>query len=196
MTVTMSFDTIRFWNTQTGEFISQLPIEPLDGGWPRILSSEFSPDGSLYAMGSLHNDLKIWQLGSALEEISDLSNYGAELTFDSDGHKFAAANRYGAYTVIHDLNTGAEIITDYVFNMQFSALAFSPDGQILAQAGYWQEFSNLTLRFWNPATGQPFFIIDDLTIQLDYLSFKPDGTMLLSASGNGEFGLWGIETSS
>lgn len=195
MTVTMSFDTIRYWNTQTGEFISQLDIEPLDGGWPRILSSEFSPDGTLYAMGSLHNDLKIWRLGIALEEISDLPHYGAELTFDSSGHKFAAANRYGAYTVIHDLNTVDEITTAYVFNMQFSGLAFSPDGQMLAQAGYWHEFSDLILRFWDSDTGKSIFIIDNLVTKIEHLAFNPEGTILLSANIEGNVVLWGIEFS-
>ncbi|OJF10065.1 nSTAND1 domain-containing NTPase [Couchioplanes caeruleus] len=76
------------------------------------------------------------------------------------------------------------------------AVAFSPDGTLLATASY-----DRTIRLWNPATGQP--VGEPLighTGAVTGAAFSPDGTLLATAGSDGTVRLWnprtGVQTGS
>jgi WD40 repeat protein len=65
-----------------------------------------------------------------------------------------------------------------------TAVAFSPDGRILASADYG------TIKLWDPATGRQLRSLRAHTDRIGGLAFSPDGRLLASASDDRTIKLW------
>ena len=78
-------------------------------------------------------------------------------------------------------------------NLGVNAVAFSPDGKLLAVAQ-----ANGYVRLWNPVTGQPVGApLLASTSPQSYVAgvaFSPDGKLLASAGGDGTVQLWNLAT--
>ena len=79
-----------------------------------------------------------------------------------------------------------------------NAVAFSPDGRLLASAG-----DDKTVRLWNPQTGNIVRTLSGHESRVTSLAFSPDGTLLatgtslrygLRVNRQGEIRLWNLET--
>ena len=69
-----------------------------------------------------------------------------------------------------------------------TAVAFSPDGKLLATGG-------ADVRLWNPVTGQPVGVpLDSPGTGADGLAFSPDGSLMAAADTNGDVQLWHVAT--
>jgi WD40 repeat protein len=69
------------------------------------------------------------------------------------------------------------------------AVAFSPDGQLLASAS-----RDRTVRLWNLATGEQLQKLEGHTQTVNGVAFSPDGQLLASASLDNTVGLWSPAT--
>ncbi|MDZ4684775.1 MAG: c-type cytochrome domain-containing protein, partial [Planctomycetaceae bacterium] len=69
------------------------------------------------------------------------------------------------------------------------AVAFSPDGETLATAGYDRE-----VRTWNAKTGEPRVTMTGHNDAVYALAFHPDGKLLATASGDRTVKLWNVAT--
>ena len=67
------------------------------------------------------------------------------------------------------------------------AVAFSPDGRLLASWSYDQ-----TVRLWDPATGEHRHTLTGHTNQVSAVAFSPDGRLLASSSNDETVRLWDL----
>ncbi|NEO99216.1 MAG: WD40 repeat domain-containing protein [Symploca sp. SIO2E9] len=147
-------NAIKLWNLNPG---GAQPLRTLKGHNRDINKIAFTQDGQFLVSGSFisgeeaEGSIKIWdwQQGKSIRT----QGYDGESFSLSQDSKLIAGNFRGG--ILLDLKTGQKIDSPIAIPMQggASALAFSPDGKILAWAGQPPTFPNPLIRLWS--IGEP-----------------------------------------
>ena len=202
-------DTIRLWNTETGDelvipfhFSDDLPHARFGRhhNLPTILALAFSPDGRWLVSGTTEGEIRMWDVatGEALAVFSELTEpmerehlrHISALAFSPDRALLAA----GTPTQLHlwDVRTGHKIFSvstvykrGWVTHHDYpKPLVFSPDGAILVSG------HSRTIQLWDAKTGDRIAVLDGHTQQVETLKFSPDGETLVSTAQDGTIFLW------
>jgi WD40 repeat protein len=128
----------------------------------------YSPDGKTLASGGRDNTIRLLDAVSG-KEIRRLL-----------GHKPRS------YSPAADAKFPLDTLVSATGEGGINALAFSPDGKVLASGG-WDD----TVRLWNVETGKEIRRLDAHKAMVGHVAFSPDGKLLASRGGlDGTVRVW------
>jgi WD40 repeat protein len=158
-----------------------------------IHSAQFSPDGKQVALGSFRT-VRLLSAESRAVVATWEGHTGrvTALALSADGNQLLAAGGepgLSGEVVFWDRSAGTPLRTMKGHDDCLYAVAVSPDGKVLATAGYDQR-----IKLWDLTTGQEILTIAGHTDAVYDLAFTPDGRLLASASADSTIKLWEVAT--
>lgn len=177
---------IDVWDADTGEHITSLTEH--EGNVSSIL---FSPDGLLIASGGTDRIIRLWdavtgrQLETMTGHVNPARGDSVNVAFNHDGSILASSGAWDLTVRLWDPTTGKHLKTLRGHETGVYAVAFSPDGAMLATGSFDGE-----IRLWDPVTGEPQKILIGHTATVRSLVFSPSGDMLVSGSSDHAVHLW------
>jgi WD40 repeat protein len=176
---TASWDgTARLWDPATGEH-----LRTLTGPDGEVLAVAFSPDGRLLATGGRDGAVRLWDpaTGEHRHTLASRDGQVHGVACSPDGRLLAIVGERGKVR-LWDPVTGERLRT-LGHNLTAWAVAFSPDGRLLATG-----FASVQL--WDMATGERLQTFTGVGPGVSAMAFSPDGRLLATADSDGTVRLW------
>jgi RNA polymerase sigma factor (sigma-70 family) len=187
---------IRLWQASTGKEIRrwQTPAGQYDASRPTSLA--YSPDGKALA-AAWDGTVRVWDAGTGKEVRRFSGRQGARpgqshLRFAPDGKLLATRDSDGAIRLW--TSAGEERLTLQGAGLRewdaigVRALAFSPDGRLLAGS------QGADVRLWEVATGKELSRLTGGAPLVTALAFSPDGKSLATAGNGDAVSVWEVAT--
>ena len=166
------------WDVQTGKVVRSL--HEGDGDVHRVA---WSPNG--HYLASCGNSLRVWDARSGAE-VQRLNVGGGSAAFSPDSRTLAVA--VGSIVQLHGVPDGRVLPTLSGHAGRVAAVAFSPDGLLLATGG-----SDSTVRVWSAETGREMSVWRGHLGRVKCVCFHPGGWMVASGSAQpGDVRLWDL----
>lgn len=163
--------TIKLWSLRTGQLLYSL-----SGHSDKVRCITFNPKGqTLFSLGS---QIKSWaaRTGKLLGTLVGTSDLARAIACSPDGRTCVIGSLDGTLELWNP-HTGKRLLTFAPRICGITALAFSPNGQMLATC------TGTTIDLWNPQTGQLLRSLSSQSGGVTSIAFSPDGQTV--ASGNG-----------
>lgn len=167
-------------------------VAPTAAAKDAITAAVFSKDAALEAFAK-HGRIELHQGGNVKTLATPEGKINA-LHFSADGSKLVAATGISGLkgeAIVFATKSGEVLKTigegthrDILFDAEFS-----PDGTLLATAGYDRD-----IHLWDLASGKLLRSMTAHNGAVYDLAFSPDGTVIASASGDGTCKIWQVAT--
>jgi WD40 repeat protein len=166
----------------------------LDAGG-RVRSLAMASDGKQLAAGGEDGAVRLWDVatGKPGARLAGHADWVLALAFSPDGQQLASGGADGVR--LWDMAAGKKLLdipaappgpnASPAPANAVQALAFSPDGKLLAVGG-----SDAQVYLVNPADGKPVRSLPGHTSSVTALAFHPGGALLVSASKDRTVRLW------
>ena len=184
--------TLHLWNTAARQMLAEIP---LDGD--NCNGVAFSTDGQTLATSitsGLKNQITLWSVPArnklASHPTTAASSGDMSTSFATTPDLGLAA--YGTvenHIQVMDLRAGRELWNAPTQSGIIMALAFSPDGKILASA---EGFNESDIRLWDVVTGKEIGRLEGHGAWVNSLVFWPDGKTLASSSADQTIRVWDV----
>ena len=150
-------------------------------GKGKITQIEYAPDGKILAVATT---IGIWLYDTTTyQEISLLTEHNSPISnieFNPQGQTFASAGQDSSI-FLWDIDSGKRIpLIGHISTFPRNILNFSLDGRTLASG------NEDTIILWDAITGEHKNTITGIPNNISDFSFSPDGTDIVSVTGEGE----------
>ncbi len=180
---------VRLWDVEKQELLGGM-----ERGGYRVNCLAFSSDGKQLVAGDENGAVRLFDglTGAARRDFEGhgpLRSGGAQCVtgvgFGPDG-KTLVSGSMDKTVKLWDVDAGKLLGTLDESKGPVSALAFSPDGQLLATAGAAEEEGkSVEVLLWDAKTWKRVKVCPDKTMQVNSLAFSPDGGTLAIGGGSG-----------
>jgi WD40 repeat protein len=183
--------SVKLWRAADGALLATLHdlLDPSATTHLDVVNTvAFSHDGTMLATGSMDRHIKLWRVSDrALLRTMGGNEFILGLAFSADDQLVASGGGYSTNEIkIWRLSDGQNIS---IINDQLganNAVAYSPDGQLLAAAK-----ANAVATVFNPSNGNAMQNLGhDGTV--NFVAFSPNGQMLATASDDQSARLWQV----
>jgi WD40 repeat protein len=192
------FPSVKMWDVVSGRDLSPTLGKPLPG-WAACV--DLSPDDKILAIGT--DGLVLWDMTArrkigVLSHRNDVGEESANCAVFSPDGKTLATHTYQRTFRLWDVATWRELIRIDGYGSHHSAVAFSPDGNMLAVPKH----NNPSITLWETSAlraGQgdsPLTILIGHSEQINAVAFSPNGATLASGSHDTTIRLWDLATKS
>jgi eukaryotic-like serine/threonine-protein kinase len=187
-------NVVRIWDAAAGEEVMDLP-----GHTDRVNQVAFSPDGKLLVSVADGGVVKLWDLAAKKEHRTLSPGSVADVAFSPDGTRLAIAEPITQQVTVWDVRKGNKLYSILSHRGFVTAVAFGPDGGLLAAAGgLFRDDPDLSIRLWPGGDDPAATTFRGHTDKVWSAVFHPDGQRVVSTSGRlpdrGEAVLWDART--
>jgi len=172
------------YEVDTGTKKATFPDEVL------VRALAFNPTDNLLAVASHKKAIKLWDVSTQKVTITiqlEESANNFALTFSRDGKLLAIGDQKKNTVTVWDLAKNKSKATLKGHEDEILALAFSPDGKLLASAG-----KDKTVKLWDLSSLKEMTTLRGHTGKVLTVAFSPDGKLLASGSEDRTIRLWDV----